>query len=239
MKILIIRHAEPDYTNDTITEKGKREALLLAKRLSELNISDVYCSPMGRARDTAQPTLEALGMSAEILPWLHEFRGKVQHPNDSKMRIPWNLKPQYWTTEEELFDKDKWIEQELMSSGNVREIYEDTIKGLDLLLEKHGYFRDGYIYHCDENTDKTIVFFCHFALGMVLISHFTAVAPTILWQSFFLPTSSVTTLITEEKVKGEVFFKCMQLGDTSHLYAGGEPISRSGLVSELYKSKEI
>ena len=59
------------------------------------------------------------------------------------------------------------------------------------------------------------------------------VAPTVMWQGFFMPTSSVTTLITEEREEGEVFFKCMQLGDTSHLYADDEPVSTSGLYEEV------
>ena len=33
MRILIIRHGEPDYENDNLTEKGKLEAELLAKGL--------------------------------------------------------------------------------------------------------------------------------------------------------------------------------------------------------------
>jgi probable phosphoglycerate mutase len=61
MKILIIRHAEPDYENNTITEKGWREAHMLAERLAKLPISDVYVSPMGRAQHTAQPYLELTG----------------------------------------------------------------------------------------------------------------------------------------------------------------------------------
>ena len=43
-----------------------------------------------------------------------------------------------------------------------------------------------------------------------------------------------TGIVTEERVQGEVFFKCMQVGDTSHLYAGGEPVSSSGLFPEIY-----
>ena len=60
MKILIIRHAEPDYENNTITEKGWREAKMLAERLAKLPISEVFVSPMGRAQHTAQPYLENL-----------------------------------------------------------------------------------------------------------------------------------------------------------------------------------
>ena len=38
MKILIIRHAEPDYSIDSLTEKGHREAALLAEKLSKEKI---------------------------------------------------------------------------------------------------------------------------------------------------------------------------------------------------------
>lgn len=49
MKILIIRHGEPDYSIDSLTEKGWREAELLSRRLAPLGIRDFYVSPLGRA----------------------------------------------------------------------------------------------------------------------------------------------------------------------------------------------
>lgn len=33
MKILIIRHGDPDYANDTLTPKGWKEAACLAERI--------------------------------------------------------------------------------------------------------------------------------------------------------------------------------------------------------------
>lgn len=84
MKILIIRHAEPDYSIDSLTEKGKREAQLLKERLLKLDIRDFYCSPLGRAKDTAAPTLDALGRTAEICDWLREFDGRITDPKPVK-----------------------------------------------------------------------------------------------------------------------------------------------------------
>lgn len=233
MKILIIRHGDPDYSIDSLTEKGWREANLLADRLSKLEISDFYVSPLGRARDTAKPTLERMGREAEVLPWLKEFHGLMINPSTAKPSIPWNLAPQYWTRQPDLYDKDAWREHGLYKSGNVVEIYDETAQGMDALLQKYGYTRDGGIYRCEKNSDQTIVLFCHFALGMTILSHMLGVSPAVMWHSFFMPTSSVTTLITEERVPGEVYFKCMQVGDTSHLYAGGEPVSHSGLYQEI------
>ena len=37
MRILIVRHADPNYEEDTLTEKGWREAKLLAERLKKEN----------------------------------------------------------------------------------------------------------------------------------------------------------------------------------------------------------
>ena len=100
MKILLIRHGDPDYTIDSLTEKGWREARLLSNRLEKLEIRDFYVSSLGRARATVQPTLEKLNRTAEVLPWLAEFRGWVEDPfgqPEPQHRIPWNLMPQYWT----------------------------------------------------------------------------------------------------------------------------------------------
>ena len=35
MRILIIRHGDPDYEHDSLTEKGWREAALLADKLEK------------------------------------------------------------------------------------------------------------------------------------------------------------------------------------------------------------
>ena len=46
MRILLIRHGDPDYVNDTLTEKGRREAALLAKRAASMNMGEGYGGSM-------------------------------------------------------------------------------------------------------------------------------------------------------------------------------------------------
>lgn len=232
MKILVIRHGDPDYALDSLTEKGWREAELLSRRLVKMKIDEFYCSPLGRARATAKPTLEKLGREAIILPWLREFSGYVINPNTGEKKIPWNLAPQYWTEQPEYFDKDRWLDQRLMRTGNVREIYEQTAEGMDELLKGYGYRRKGMLFSCEHNDDKVIALFCHYALGQTIVAHLLGLPAVHLWHSMMLPTSSVTTLVTEERLPREVFFKCFQMGDTSHLYAGDEPVSLSGMFRE-------
>ena len=73
MKLLIVRHGDPDYAHDSLTERGFQEAELLSVRLLKENITDVYCSPLGRAQATAKPFLEKTGLHSETLDWLQEF----------------------------------------------------------------------------------------------------------------------------------------------------------------------
>ncbi len=48
MRLIFIRHGDPDYVHDTLTEKGKREAELLAQRVKNWDVSKFYVSPVAR-----------------------------------------------------------------------------------------------------------------------------------------------------------------------------------------------
>lgn len=67
MEIYIVRHGDPDYEHDSLTQRGVEEARLLSKRLSKLDVSAFYCSPLGRAKKTASYTLDAMGRQATEL----------------------------------------------------------------------------------------------------------------------------------------------------------------------------
>ncbi|MBR3016613.1 MAG: histidine phosphatase family protein [Clostridia bacterium] len=235
MRILIIRHGEPDYAKDSLTPKGWREADLLANRLAQLNISDYYLSPLGRAQDTARATLLRVGKTGETLPWLHEFRGTLLDPDTGERRIAWDLLPQFWTKCPELYDPNRWTENAVYKTGNSAEIYRETQEGLDALLARYGYRREGVLYHTEQSSDATIALFCHFGIAMNILSCLTGISLVPMMHAFIMAPSSVTTVISEERRKGEVFFRCAGLGDVSHLYAAGEPESPMGRYEEVQR----
>lgn len=236
MRLLIIRHGDPDYTVDSLTEKGRREAELLKNRLAKEEIKDFYCSPLGRARATAEPTLSAFGKEAEIFPWLEEFSGYIIDPKTGEKRIPWDLMPEYWTKEPEYFDKDKWLDTPIMTGGNIKEKYAAAVKGIDGLLQKYGYVREGNLYKVEKESRDTVAIFCHFGVECVLLSHILNISPVQLWHGFVALTSSVTTLITEEREQGKAYFRCCGFSDISHLYAGDEPPSFQARFCETYSN---
>ena len=233
MKIMIIRHGDPDYSIDSLTEKGWREAELLSQRLIKLDIDAFYCSPLGRAKDTASPTLKKLGREAEILDWLQEFRGSFVSPYTGNSRVSWDLPPSVWCKDERYYDKDKWCEPELLANSTAGEIYKITTEGIDALLERYGWVRDGMAYRGGE--DVTIALVCHFGLGITVMSYLLGISPAVAQNNFFLSPTSVTTLVSETDASGVSHFRATGVGDISHLYAGGEPMSESGLYPDFEK----
>ena len=46
-KLIIVRHGDPDYEKDSLTEKGFREAELLSDRIAKLDIKKVMIVSFG------------------------------------------------------------------------------------------------------------------------------------------------------------------------------------------------
>ena len=238
MKLIIIRHAEPDYSIDSLTEKGWREANLLADRLEKMQLDHLFCSPLGRAQDTAKPYLERTGRSITVCDWLEEFSGYTFKENSENGRRPWDQMPAVWTADKDNYDRDKWIKTDLMQSGDVEQKYRWVCNGLDELLSRYGYRKDGDIYRVERENEETVVLFCHFGVECVLLSHILGVSPLPIWHGFVALPSSVTILNTEEREKGIASFRCSRFGDLSHLYAADEPESFAARFCETYSSED-
>lgn len=254
MKIRFIRHGDPDYANDTLTEKGRREAQLLAKTARSLELGDCYMSPLGRAMDTAAYSLKAAGKRAEILDWLREFPAKVdvngsealqkaypdvKSENGSFLpRIAWDMVPGYWTAHPEYSHPILWRESEAAEHSDLTAVYDRVTEEFDRLLAGYGYEREGNHYRVVRENEKTITLFCHFGITCVLLSRLWSVSPFVLWHTLALAPTSVSEVVTEEREKGTACFRAVRLGDISHLYAGGETPSFACRFCETYENKE-
>lgn len=232
MKLLIVRHGEPDYEHDTLTGKGWHEAALLADWLSRTPADFYYVSPLGRARDTASLTLQRLGREAETLDWLQEFPARIHRPDKETETICWDWLPQDWLADTRFLSKDRWLEPEAMAG--VREIYDRVIAGFDGLLAARGYVRDGLLYRAEQSNSQTLVLFCHFGLKCVLLSHLMNVSPMVLWHGLCAAPTSVTTVITEERRPGIAAFRTLCFGGVTHLLSAGEQPSFAARFCEQY-----
>ena len=235
MKLLIIRHGDPDYSIDSLTEKGWREAGFLAERIAGLDVKEFYVSPLGRAKDTASCTLKKMGRTAIEKDWLQEFRPQINRPdNTERKKIAWDWLPQDWMAEEKYFQYDAWFDTDIMGEGEVKKEYDWVTGELDKVLAEHGYRRCGHYYQVEHPNNDTLVFFCHFGVECVLLSHLLNISPMALWHGTCAAPSSVTTVVTEERREGIASFRMGSFGDISHLYANGESAAFAARFCETY-----
>ena len=256
MRLLLVRHGDPDYGRDTLTEKGKREARLLACMAEELNFGEVWASPMGRAGATASYALERTGKIARVAEWLHEFMTPTDinlsaelplaYPDTQKegdkypiRDIVWEMVPSYMTKHPEYVTGDEWRRSEVARCGKLVQRYDWVTTSLDNLFAEHGYVREGGCYRVAKGSKETLTFFAHFGVICVILSHLWNVSPFVLWHGLAIHPCSVTELLTEEYEQGIAWFRALRIGDLSHLYRGGEkPSFGGGRYCELYSDRE-
>lgn len=254
MRILFIRHGDPDYEHDTLTEKGCREAECLAAQAKYMDMGDCYVSPLGRAQKTAEYSMKALGKTAQTLDWLQEFPARVDlnslpelqaaYPTAKKEdgkfipRIVWDMVPSYLALHEEYTDTHRWRDSLACRKSDVLKLYDNVAENFDRLLSKYGYVREGRCYRVEKESTQTITFFCHFGITCVLLSHLWNISPFVLWHSTIMTPTSVTELISEEREKGIAYFRAQRIGDISHLCIAGEEPAFAGRFCEVWSDKE-
>lgn len=238
MKLLFIRHGDPDYSIDSLTEKGRKEAEYLSERLSSMKIDAFFTSPLGRAKDTASPTLKKMNRTAEEFEWLREFHAPVFRPDlPDQLDVPWDFLPQDLAADERFYQYEHWHETPVMQEGNVKEAYLWVTSNFDLLLKRFGYIREPHYYRALQSNNDTLAFFCHFGVQAVILSHLLGISPMIVLHGFCAAPTSVTTVVTEERRKGIASFRILSFGDISHLYAKDEPPAFAARFRESYENE--
>lgn len=238
MKLIFIRHGDPDYANDSLTPKGEKEARALAERVKNWkNIYEFYLSPLGRAQKTASYSLDALNRQGKTLPWLKEFSHDVTSPGRGFKHVPWDFFPSFWKNEETLYDRNNWADDPIYENTPVKKDYLNTIGEFDKLMAQYGYTRgENGLYRIEkENDDTTLVFFCHLGVSFLLIGHLIGISPAVLWHTYFVAPTAVTVVGSEEMEKGYANFRVQVMGDTSHLRFAGEPVSSSGYFTDTFQ----
>ncbi len=235
MRLLFIRHADPDYEHDSLTMTGKEEARALASFLCNEKIDSIYCSPLGRAQKTMEAYLKESGyrLSPATKDWLREFDAKVRHDGRSNA---WDFLP---LTLEKAGDGAYSLSEYLSSveeyrDSDFKDKYLAVCNGLDEVLSSNGYVRENHHYRVTHGNERTIAFFCHFGVISMMVSHLINASPINIVQYFCAAPSSITTLYSEERREGIAQWRLTSFGDTSHLAIKGLKPSFSGRFSETF-----
>lgn len=227
MLLYIIRHGEPDYATDSLTENGVKQAKALSDRLCTHGLDEIYTSPLGRAVQTAQPTCERLNLPYKTEEWMSEnlawndFSTVDKNGNHSwsfgcqNTKLLGNGDPM----------RNDWDTNPVFSScKSPAEGYQRVVNCSDEFIARMGYKRDGKIYKVVAPNEKRIAAFCHHGFGTMWLSHLLSIPVIIFWSSFDIDHSSVTLLKFNNNPDGYTAPTCVCLSDISHIYKERLPI---------------
>lgn len=213
MKIIFIRHGEPNYEMDCLTLNGKLQAQCTAQRLSHENIQAIYASPLGRAQETAQYTAQALSLPICTLPFMQEIKWSPALPYHGH---PWMLASKLM---EEGFTltQDNWKMHPYFSTNLVTQAYDEISEKFDTFLSQQGYQREGIRYYCTTSEEKTLALFSHGGSGACALSHLLNIPLPYVFAAMPYDFTSVT-ILTLQSMEGKYVFPQITLfNDTEHV----------------------
>lgn len=225
MLLYIVRHGEPDYSTDTLTERGQAQAQAVSDRLVAARIEEIYCSPMGRARQTAAPTAARLGLPIHIEPWAEELGSESQTPYpDSKMKNIFMVPSVLLASQENCAIPAESSFDEcvgLRENGFIAR-YHYIAHGLDSLIERFGYRRDGQgFYEPIAPNDRRIALFCHAGMTRIALAHLFNLPYQMVGSRLEQYFTGVTVVGFKENPHGTLSPHLRTYGDIGHL--GGDP----------------
>ncbi|MBQ9338523.1 MAG: histidine phosphatase family protein [Lentisphaeria bacterium] len=226
MLLYLIRHGKPDYATDTLLEEGWEQARLAAVRLAKGGIDEIHSSPMGRARQTAQPTAEKLGLPIIVEPWAYELGEDCMTTfPEGKLKTISTLPPEY--LHRPGFRRMDSVEGMQLIPGVVETGFSARwvvlTRGLDCMLENLGYRRNGDgLYDVVAPNDRHIALFCHAGMLRAVLAHLLNLPFHLLAATVMCHFTGITILDFPPS-RPTISPVMISFADTGHLYQGDAP----------------
>lgn len=180
-EIVLVRHGEPHWEPDgravdepELTGLGHEQARRVAKALADEHFDAVYVSPLRRARETAEPVLEALGHEPVVQPWLAELRLPTLQGLTSAQVAD------YFSHARARDLEQHW--EGLPGGESFRHFYERVSSGIEsLLVGEHPlglHENSGYrVWQVPDEAPKRLLVVAHAGTNAVILSHLLGVDP--------------------------------------------------------------
>ena len=226
MLLYIIRHGHPDYTTDTLTELGWQQAEAVGKRIARSKIDRIFTSPMGRARQTAEPACRLLGLEYTVEEWTREIdREQYTTYPDGQLKPLCDMQNTVARGTDELeLPFGRAFECRSVAQANMKPRYDDIWQHGCEFLERLGYREENGVYRILRPSDEKVALFCHALFGMTWISQLLHIPFHMMWNSFCYSHTGVTILEFRNNPDGLTAPKCLTYCDLSHIYNENLPM---------------
>ena len=223
MLLYIVRHGDPDYSTDSLTARGIVQAEAVGKRIADSKIDRIFSSPMGRARQTAEPACRMLGLEYSVEEWTREISPHVKTPFPDGVRKSVTViqNTHYRANGNINLDYDHSLECAGFSESTMGEALAYLEENGKDFLERLGYREENGIYRILRPNEEKVALFCHGAFSRAWLSILLHIPVHLMWSDFGYTHTGVTILHFKNNADGFTAPKCLCYSDMSHLYAQG------------------
>lgn len=217
MWLTLVRHAEPAYvvdgiswTDPPLTDRGREQAVLLAKRVAEWNIDEIWVSTMVRARQTAEPVAEAAGVEPQVMHWLCEIRNPPEWDGSPADEIE-----EFFANAQDRSVEEMW--EGAPGGESFRDFRHRIHGGLEETFAARGVVPAGGMHLWDGLDDRRVVVVAHGGTNALIVGKLLGVDPTPWeWDRFTHVHTGVSRLLSQPTA-GHYSWSLRALSDRSHL----------------------
>ena len=229
MLFFYIRHGDPIYTPDSLTELGQKQAEALAPRLAAYGLDKIFSSSSNRAILTAEPTAKMLGLEPTLLDWAHEghaFRELTVPIDENRKHWGWvvpEMRRKFISPEMSALG-NKWYDHPVFEGTTFKSGYQRIANAADEFFASLGYVREGDgVYRVENHTDERVALFAHEGFGLAFLSHVLGIPYPHFSTHFALSHSSMTVI--EFKNEGGISIpNALEVSCDSHIYRENLPL---------------
>ncbi len=219
MRLIFVRHGEPNYEKDCLTETGLKQAKACAKRLEREGIERVFSSPQGRALQTAQEYAHVAGEAPiTLLNFMHEISWGASDGGELyNGGHPWTIADKMVNEGYDLTRAD-WREHPLFSRNTATACADFVAHGIDTWLETLGYRREGAYYRqlLPGENRHVYALFSHGGSSTAALAHLLNMPFPYLISLIHMPFTSINILRFDAK-EGSLCLPHLELsGDCAH-----------------------
>lgn len=214
MRIVFVRHGEPDYKRDCLTEAGVMQAEQAAVRLTEEGIEEIWSSPLGRAMETAEAFSAVAGMPVRTLDFMREVSwGSIDDKPVFADGHPWDIADEIARQGIDLNRQD-WRELPYFRTNRVVESVDMIEEKTDEWLKDFGYVREGSYYRHirEEESHRTIALFCHGGSSCAAMGHILNLSFPYMCALFHMEFTGITILRFDRRA-GIGTLPCLELAN--------------------------
>lgn len=223
MLLYIVRHGDPDYKTDSLTDRGKLQAEAVGKRIFASKIDRIFSSPMGRAKMTAEPACRLLGLEYEVLDWTKEVEDYIMttYPDGNIKSLDGVQNTAHRENGRIDIGYNDAFDCPTIGQSRMAEAQKYVGENGRAFLERLGYKEENGIYRILRPNEEKVALFCHGGFMRTWLSELLHIPLHMMLADFDINHTGVTVLQFKNNENGITAPRLLCYSDMSHLYAEG------------------